>query len=130
VVITPDKFDIAGCPICVDTYNFSPSVVLKAITVPEYIHYFTYCLEYRSMTIEQLSEQRERENLRELKDRYDAGKLDMIFDKNPICVVDIIIFLLGELKDEDLAALPPYGIIVQTLGKIHFISFSSYIISS
>ena len=45
------------------------------------------------MVLEQLSEQRERAKLMDLKEKYDKG----------------------ELSDADLAALPPYGEIVQTL---------------
>lgn len=61
VVIAPGALDFKGSPICVDQYGFSPSNVLSQITLDEYVHYVIYTLEYRSMILEQMSEERERE---------------------------------------------------------------------
>ena len=56
VCITPTNFDNMDCPICVESYEFRPAQVLATITVEEYLLFVMYCLEYRSMVIEQLSE--------------------------------------------------------------------------
>ena len=69
-----------------DQYNFSPAAVLEKVTLEQYITFAIYCLEYRSLlstyspfpsishqndrnrsiVLEQLSEQREREALAKL----------------------------------------------------------------
>ena len=66
VVISPYAVDKSGCPICVDQYNFSPSHVLDKISIEDYVKYTIFTLEFRSMVLEQLSEERERK-LRALK---------------------------------------------------------------
>lgn len=93
VCITPTNFDNMDCPICVESYEFRPAQVLATITVEEYLLFVMYCLEYRSMVIEQLSEQRERMILNDLKERYDKGAI----------------------SDSELENLPPYGVICQSL---------------
>ena len=60
LVIAPRAFDRQGAPLCVDQYAFSPVEVLRRITIDEYIVFVVHCLEYRSLVVEQLSEQRER----------------------------------------------------------------------
>ena len=60
IIITHDVFDKTGAPVCVDQYKFKPAEVLSNIPLPDYLIFTTYCLEYRSMVVEQLSEQRER----------------------------------------------------------------------
>jgi hypothetical protein len=57
--LAPDATDHTGCPLCVEQYDFSPSVVMEQITVEDYVLFMTYCLEYRSLVLEQLSEERE-----------------------------------------------------------------------
>lgn len=68
IVISPYACDKVGSPICVDQYDFSPSAVLKEISIAQYIHFVIHTLEYRSLIVEQLSEQREREFLASLPD--------------------------------------------------------------
>lgn len=94
VVLATDAFDCMGAPICVEQYNFSPSKVLTEISIPQYIEFVTYCLEYKMLITEQLSEEREQEFL-----RLNAH--------------------------QDLEALPPYGVMVNTcvirdLGAVGF----------
>lgn len=69
-MITPDAGDKTGSPICLDKYNFSPAEVLSAITLPEYILYTLYCLEYKTLIVEQLSERKEQEILSQLVAKY------------------------------------------------------------
>ena len=59
LVISADACDKFGSPICVDQYNFSPSHVLANISLDKYIHFVIYTLEYRSLIVEQLSEEKE-----------------------------------------------------------------------
>ena len=61
VVISPYAVDKSSCPICVDQYNFSPSHVLDKISLEDYVKYTIYSLEFRSMILEQLSQEREQE---------------------------------------------------------------------
>lgn len=66
LVIDPEALDTCGSPICVEQYAFSPSEVLRHISIEDYIVYMMYTLEYRSMILEQLSEERERAYLASL----------------------------------------------------------------
>jgi hypothetical protein len=68
IVIAPHATDKWNSPICVDQYNFSPGVIMSEITINEYIEFAIYCLEYRQLVLEQLSESREREYLNSLTD--------------------------------------------------------------
>ncbi len=67
--------DKSGSPICVDTYNFSPGEVLRHVTQEEYIHFMIYVLEYRSLILEQMSEEREKQALAKLA-KMDAASGD------------------------------------------------------
>jgi hypothetical protein len=73
IVIDHRIRDNTGAPICVEQYNFSPASVLREITIEEYIVFVTYALEYKSLILEQLSEQLERDRLAELKKLADSG---------------------------------------------------------
>eukprot|EP01040_Poterioochromonas_malhamensis_P015711 gene15711-17638_t len=63
IPIAPDALDHSQCPICLEQYNFSPSEVLNLITIQDYTLFSIYCLEYRSIILEQISEERERQFL-------------------------------------------------------------------
>ena len=65
-MILPEALDKVGSPICVEQYNFVPAEVFKHITIEDYIVFVMYSLEYRSLIVEQLSEQRERAYLASL----------------------------------------------------------------
>jgi hypothetical protein len=99
IVIDSNIRDEWNCPIVFEQFNFSPAEVLAAITLDEYVLFITYCLEYRSLIIEQLSEEQEREKLKALHIRRDAG--------------------------EDLSTEEPYGVIghvcvIRDLGAVGF----------
>jgi hypothetical protein len=66
LVVLPEAQDKLGSPICVEQYNFIPSEVFKHINIDDYITFVMYSLEYRSLIVEQLSEQRERAFLAKL----------------------------------------------------------------
>ena len=66
IVIAHDALDIYGSPISLEQYSFSPSNVLKLITLSEYLEFITYTLEFKSMVLEQMSEAMERQILENL----------------------------------------------------------------
>ena len=68
LAISHDACDKTGAPICVDQYNFDPSEVLDKIGVANYVIFFIHILEFRSIILEQLSEQRDRAYLASLPD--------------------------------------------------------------
>lgn len=88
LVILPNAMDNTGSPICVEQYDFVPSEVFKYINITDYILFVTYSLEYRSLIVEQISEQRERAYLAALTQDQRA-----------------------KLEEPDAA---PYGVIVNT----------------
>jgi hypothetical protein len=88
--IAPDALDKTGSPLCVEQYNFSPANVLSKINLQDYILFTTYCLEYRSIILDQLSEEREQQ--------YLASLIDV---------------QRQELESPD-TKLPPYGVLVHT----------------
>jgi hypothetical protein len=67
IVLAHEVNDYFGCPLIIDQYCFSPSEVLEEITIEEYINFTIYSLEYRSIILEQLSEEVERKKLQEYK---------------------------------------------------------------
>ena len=75
--------DEFGCPIVFEQYNFSPSEVLTQISLEDYVIFTIYSMEYRSLIVEQLSEEEERRKVKALMEKRDAG--------------------------EDLSATEPYG---------------------
>jgi hypothetical protein len=46
-----------------EQYCFSPKDVLKTITIDQYLVFLTYALEYRSLVLEQMSHEMEKEYL-------------------------------------------------------------------
>eukprot|EP00602_Paraphysomonas_sp_CaronLab_P008996 CAMPEP_0185023696 /NCGR_PEP_ID=MMETSP1103-20130426/6342_1 /TAXON_ID=36769 /ORGANISM="Paraphysomonas bandaiensis, Strain Caron Lab Isolate" /LENGTH=339 /DNA_ID=CAMNT_0027556411 /DNA_START=34 /DNA_END=1053 /DNA_ORIENTATION=+ len=63
IICAGDALDRAGNPIALETYNFSPSAVMREVSLDEYREFVVYCLQYKTLIIEQLSEKRERELL-------------------------------------------------------------------
>jgi hypothetical protein len=57
VCITTSARDKIGSPICVETYDFVPGEILKHIPLENYIEFTIYALEYKSLIVEQLSEE-------------------------------------------------------------------------
>lgn len=74
IVIDQDIRDGFDCPIVFEQYNFRPADVLEQISLEEYVLFVMYCLEYRSLIMEQLSEDQERKKVKELKRRRDSGE--------------------------------------------------------
>jgi hypothetical protein len=97
IIIHPTLCDKTGAPICVEQYNFSPSEVLKQITIEEYIEFVIYSLEYKSIILEQLSHQEE------------MKKLNYILDMKKNYPDD------SNIPDDILKELnQPYGVIMHT----------------
>lgn len=87
LVISHDSFDRTGSPICVDQYKFKPAEVLEKIGLERYLTWTTYCLEYRSMVIEQLSEKAERDFLEGLSPEELKAEKDPMGDRPPHGVI-------------------------------------------
>ena len=66
LILVPNAQDKLGSPICVEQYNFTPSEVFKYITIDDYILFVLYSLEFKSLIVEALSEQREQAFLNSL----------------------------------------------------------------
>jgi len=66
LILVPHAQDKLGSPICVEQYNFTPSEVFKYITIEDYILFVLYSLEFKSLIVEALSEQREQAFLHSL----------------------------------------------------------------
>ena len=65
IIIAPYAFDNAGQPITLENYNFDPNLVLDHISIDQYIQFLIYSLEFRTLILEQFSEDRERKYLEE-----------------------------------------------------------------
>jgi hypothetical protein len=63
IVIAPNATDYQGQPITLEIYSFDPDYVIQNITVEQYIQFLLYSLEFRTIIVEQLSEQKEKEYL-------------------------------------------------------------------
>mmetsp|Transcript_31222 Transcript_31222/g.44866 ORF Transcript_31222/g.44866 Transcript_31222/m.44866 type:complete len:349 (+) Transcript_31222:2523-3569(+) len=104
LVIAPFGFDKMGCPLCVDQYNFSPAAVLEKVSLEQYITFAVYCLEYRSIILEQISEQRERKALAELTAVGNSENKEVPSVESPSDSSNAV----------DNALLQPYGVLVNT----------------
>ncbi len=72
LVLAPDAMDEQDCPIVLEQYDFSVSKVLEQIGIEDYLLFVKYVLEYRSIILEQISEERERKFIEE------AGGLETV----------------------------------------------------
>lgn len=68
IICAGDALDTNGNPIAFETYNFSPSHLLKTVSIEDYKRFVVYCLQYKTLIIEQLSELKERQFL----EQYDG----------------------------------------------------------
>ena len=100
-VMLPYARDNSGSPICVEKFHFSPSELLKHISIPEYITFLIYCLEYKQIIVEQLSEEADRNYLASLSEEQRAIALSNSTDLPPyghivgLCIVrDLVSDLL------------------------------------
>jgi hypothetical protein len=73
IVIDANCVDKTGAPLCVEQYAFSPSTVLNEISLEEYIIFVIYSLEFKSLILEQLSEERERALVKQYEADLERG---------------------------------------------------------
>ena len=66
VVLAHEVSDSFGCPLMIDQYCFSPTNVMEQITLEECLNFVIHCLEYRSIILEQLSEEAERKKIQSM----------------------------------------------------------------
>jgi hypothetical protein len=65
IICSGDALDSHGNPTALETYNFSPTQLMQHVSLDSYKSFVVYCLQYKSLIIEQLSEAKEREYLAE-----------------------------------------------------------------
>ena len=99
LVITPNAKDKNNNLICAEGYNFKPAEVLAQIGLPDYLVFAIYCLEYRTLVVEQESEKFERAYLDSLSPEQRADALDPYGKSDPHGVI------LGTLVIRDIAAV-------------------------
>jgi hypothetical protein len=90
VVLHPECCDNHGSNICVETYDFTPSQVLSQVTLEEYKVFMIYCLEFRSLFLEQQGILMERETLarhRHLRGRLSDAEANREAEEEPYGVI-------------------------------------------
>ena len=69
-IIAPDCTDAAGNPLATEYYAFDGGKFMEQVTKEQYIRFMLYSFELRNLCLEQLSHNREKENLSKMqKDR-------------------------------------------------------------
>ena len=68
IVCATEARDYLGNPVSVERFNFSPSEALKVVPKDRYVLFFMYCLEYKVLIMDQLSDEKERQNKATSKD--------------------------------------------------------------
>lgn len=63
IIICATATDHQGRPVVLESYDIHPSELFKVVTKEEYLQFLMYCLEYRSLVMEQLSLERDRKYL-------------------------------------------------------------------
>lgn len=48
-----------------EQYDFSPTEIFEKLSIEQYLTFLTYCLEYRALALEQMSEERELQYLKD-----------------------------------------------------------------
>lgn len=76
ISIAFNALDKSGAPICVDQYDFNPAEILANIELDDYIKFATYSLEYKSMILDQMAEEKERAWLENLSEEDRKKALD------------------------------------------------------
>lgn len=75
VVLSAKAHDNKKNPIAIEQFCFNPKDILDRVSIEEYIIYLTYSLEYKSLILEQLSEEVERDYIRTHSKNNDASEL-------------------------------------------------------
>lgn len=64
IVIAPDAVDNYGNPIVYEEMNGNPDAIIRNVTKEEFVEFFIYLHEYRSLVLEQMSHEREQSLLK------------------------------------------------------------------
>jgi hypothetical protein len=76
-IIAPDCTDAAGNPLATEYYAFDGGKFMEQVTKEEYIRFMLYSFELRNLCLEQLSHNKEKENLSKMqKDRDERAAKD------------------------------------------------------
>jgi hypothetical protein len=117
--------DCAGRPIVFESFDFDPNEFVKKLSVEDYVLFLKYCLEYRSLVLEQMSEEAEAANLRQGTNTGNANygvvlTLCIIRDLNGVGWSHITSSITKSIITAGLdIAVPNYP---DTLGKSHMIN--------
>ena len=104
IVIAPDATDSHGALICFEQYSFSPAEVLERIGIKEYLVFVIYCLEFKMLILEQMSEEQEKNFLLE----RDTGNDDNLSDSDGYGVV-LYTSVIRDLDGVGFDHLSPQG---------------------
>jgi hypothetical protein len=63
-MMSADALDLYGNPVAMESFSFQPETVLKEVPKPEYVLFMIYTLEYKSLMLDQLAQEREQAFLR------------------------------------------------------------------
>jgi len=74
ITIAPHARDKSGNPISMERFNFCPSEALKLVAKEEFMIFFIYCLEYKTLVLEQLSDEAEKEKMRMCHEQQCEGE--------------------------------------------------------
>jgi hypothetical protein len=62
IVMSANALDKQNQPIILETYDFNPKHFIENVSIDEYLVFLIYCLEYRALILEQLSDKYEKIN--------------------------------------------------------------------
>lgn len=68
-ILAPACTDSLGNPLATEYYAFDGAKFVEEVKKEEYLLFMLYCFEYRNLVLEQMSHNKEKENLRRIKER-------------------------------------------------------------
>ena len=126
IVISPHAYDRYGQPLTLEIYSFDPTEVLNTITIDEYLIFLIYSLEFRTLILEQLADEREAKYVKEHAENLPDGygnmnmlKLCCLRDLNGVGFKHLGSKTKSILKVALDIALPNYP---EYLGKSHMVN--------
>ena len=74
IILSANHRDIDGNPLSYEDFSQSPSTLIANVTKEEYVIFMIYCLEYKSLILEQLSEEIERNIITNRLNKTDSNE--------------------------------------------------------
>lgn len=72
-ILAPTCTDADGNPVATEYYEFDTNKFFAEISKEDYLHFMLYALEYRNLVLEQMSHNKEKENIHALRERGSTG---------------------------------------------------------